>query len=220
MAFVFLRLLFSCHGHSPARQSCCSGCGILLVRESSPFCGVRPWNISLRTVPCGYGQRQNPPSGFRESPPRSNKAPQGSTITAAARAAIGRSYEKYLLGEHARALQKEKLKPGNQDLSGPAPGNAPTCGDCHSSHYVRSHLSRVETGRNMTEVCGSCHPAQKASYLENYHGKAAVNLGNERAAFCTDCHGAHQCISLRKKRPPSPPVRDATRRRDRALRSS
>ena len=110
------------------------------------------------------------------------------------------SYEKYVLGEHARALQKEKLMPANKDLSGPAPGNAPTCGDCHSSHYVRSHLSRLETGRNMTEVCGSCHPAQKASYLENYHGKAAVNLGNERAAFCTDCHGAHQCISLKEKK--------------------
>ncbi len=110
------------------------------------------------------------------------------------------SYEKYLLGEHARALQKEKSKPENQDLSGAAPGNAPTCGDCHSSHYVKSHLSRLETGRRMTEVCGSCHPAQKASYLENYHGKAAVNLGNDRAAFCTDCHGAHQCISLKDKK--------------------
>ena len=110
------------------------------------------------------------------------------------------SYEKYLLGEHARALQKEKLKPGNKDLSGAASGNAPTCGDCHSSHYVKSHLSRLETGRSMTEVCGSCHPAQKASYLENYHGKAAVNLGNDKAAFCTDCHGAHQCISLKDKK--------------------
>ena len=87
------------------------------------------------------------------------------------------SYEKYLLGEHALALQKEELKPENKDLSAADPGNAPTCGDCHSSHYVRSHLSRVETGRNMTRVCGSCHPAQKTSYLENYHGKAAVNLG-------------------------------------------
>ena len=110
------------------------------------------------------------------------------------------SYEKYLLGEHARALQKEKLKQENKDLSGSASGNAPTCGDCHSSHYVKSHLSRLETGRRMTEVCGSCHPAQKASYLENYHGKAAVNLGNDKAAFCTDCHGAHQCISLKDKK--------------------
>ena len=110
-----------------------------------------------------------------------------------------KSYENYILGAHARALQKEKAKPDNQHLSGAGPGNAPTCGDCHSAHYARSHLSRLETGRNATEVCGSCHLAQKASYLENYHGKAAVNLGNERSAFCTDCHGAHDCVSLKDK---------------------
>ncbi len=109
------------------------------------------------------------------------------------------SWDNYLLGEHARALQKEKINPENKDLSGSAPGNAPTCGDCHSAHYAPSHLSRLETGRNQTEVCGSCHLAQKASYLENFHGKTAVNLGNDRSAFCTDCHGAHQCVSLKDR---------------------
>ena len=51
----------------------------------------------------------------------------------------------------------------------------------------------------MTEVCGSCHLAQKVTYLENYHGKTAVNLGDTTSAYCTDCHGAHHCISLKEK---------------------
>lgn len=52
----------------------------------------------------------------------------------------------------------------------------------------------------MTEVCGACHAAQKATYLENYHGKVAVNLRDEASAYCTDCHGAHNCISLKEKK--------------------
>jgi len=52
----------------------------------------------------------------------------------------------------------------------------------------------------MTGVCGACHPAQKATYLENYHGKVAVNLGNEASAYCTDCHGAHDCVSLKDRK--------------------
>ncbi|OQY48240.1 MAG: hypothetical protein B6240_04940, partial [Desulfobacteraceae bacterium 4572_87] len=77
---------------------------------------------------------------------------------------------------------------------------APTCGNCHSGHYVKGHLSRVEIGREMVSVCGTCHPAQAATYLDNYHGKAAVNLGDKNAAFCTDCHGAHHCRSLKEKK--------------------
>jgi hypothetical protein len=51
----------------------------------------------------------------------------------------------------------------------------------------------------MTDTCGSCHPGQKQSFLANYHGKAAVNLGYDKAAFCTDCHGAHTALSLKDK---------------------
>lgn len=108
------------------------------------------------------------------------------------------SYERYLKGAHAKALQKEQqaspLKEG-----APTKIKTPTCGDCHSSHYEKAHLGRLETGRQMTELCGSCHLPQKITYLENYHGKAAVNLGKATAAFCTDCHGAHTCLSLKDK---------------------
>ncbi len=109
------------------------------------------------------------------------------------------SYDRYLQGAHAKALKKEsdagaigKVLPENTI-------KAPTCGDCHSSHYEKAHRSRLEIGRQETERCGSCHLAQKVTYLENYHGKAAVNLGKTTAAFCTDCHGAHNCLSLKDK---------------------
>jgi hypothetical protein len=109
------------------------------------------------------------------------------------------SYERYLRGAHAKALTEEKKAPA---LEGPGADRlkAPTCGECHSAHYGRSHLSRAATGKEMTEVCGACHPAQKAAYLDNYHGKVAVNLRDEASAYCTDCHGAHDCVSLKERK--------------------
>ncbi len=95
-------------------------------------------------------------------------------------------YQRYLKGAHAKALAERKK-------------DAPTCGNCHVSHYVVARPSRLEVGRWMTEMCGGCHQAEKRSYLENYHGKAAVLLGHEASAYCTDCHGAHTCLSLKTK---------------------
>lgn len=110
-----------------------------------------------------------------------------------------KSYERYLRGAHAKALAEEKKGPLPE---GPVSDQlkAPACGECHSAHYAKSHLSRVVTGQEMTEVCGACHEAQKATYLENYHGKVAVNLRDEASAYCTDCHGAHECISLKDRK--------------------
>ncbi len=109
------------------------------------------------------------------------------------------SHERYLRGAHAKALSEEKGKAGSQGLD-PERLKAPTCGECHSAHYSPSHLSRAAVGREMTEVCGVCHPAQKTTYLENYHGKVAVHLKNEASAYCTDCHGAHECVSLKDRK--------------------
>jgi ribosomal protein L31 len=95
-------------------------------------------------------------------------------------------YQRYLKGAHAKALMEKKK-------------NAPTCGNCHVTHYVLSNQARLELGRWMTEMCGVCHPAEERTYLENYHGKAAAHLGYEGSAYCTDCHGAHICLSLKKK---------------------
>jgi len=95
-------------------------------------------------------------------------------------------YQRYLKGAHAKALVERKK-------------DAPTCGNCHVTHYVVSNQSRLELGRWMTEMCGICHLIAKKTYLENYHGKAAASLGYEASAYCTDCHGAHTCLSLKKK---------------------
>ena len=104
------------------------------------------------------------------------------------------AYSRFLKGEHAKATAKEK-KLGEPSKT----GFAPNCGDCHSAHYSKSHLSRVQTGKVMTQTCGACHQEQKESFLANYHGKAAVNLEYDKAAFCTDCHGAHTMLSLKDK---------------------
>ena len=109
-------------------------------------------------------------------------------------------YERTLSGAHAQALLKEKeeARAGKRVDSKKSP--APTCGNCHSSHYVKARRSRLELGRAMTATCGTCHPAQAASYLENSHGKKGVHLGKINSAYCTDCHGAHQCLSLKDRK--------------------
>lgn len=95
-------------------------------------------------------------------------------------------YQRYLKGAHAKALTERKK-------------DAPTCGDCHVTHYAVSGRSRLDLGRWMTQMCGECHPVEKRTYLENYHGKTAASLGYEASAYCTDCHGAHTCLSLKEK---------------------
>ncbi|HAX97766.1 MAG TPA: hypothetical protein DCY12_02420 [Candidatus Atribacteria bacterium] len=98
-------------------------------------------------------------------------------------------------GAHAEALIKEKTEGLPKDPITGEPRHAPLCGDCHSSHYDRSHLSRIELASIMIKRCATCHLQQVESYLENYHGKAAVQLAHPTAALCTDCHGAHTAIS-------------------------
>ena len=108
------------------------------------------------------------------------------------------SYQRYLEGEHAKALSKEITETESTPAGVTRKNPAPTCGDCHSAHYDPSGLSRVAVGKRMIGVCGRCHTAQTASYLENIHGKVGVHLENPAAAFCTDCHQAHTAVSLKQ----------------------
>jgi hypothetical protein len=109
------------------------------------------------------------------------------------------AYERTLSGAHAQALKKEKEGQALEKRGTSPKRPAPTCGSCHSSHYEQAHRSRLEIGRDQTATCGTCHPAQTASYLENAHGKKAFYLGKVQSAFCTDCHGAHHCRSLKDR---------------------
>ncbi len=101
------------------------------------------------------------------------------------------AWERYNQGVHAAALKK-----GDLTKSGKQP--APVCANCHDPHYGKARRDRVELGRQQTVICGACHPAQAATYLEDYHGQAGDKLGWDQSAFCSDCHGAHDCRSLQK----------------------
>ncbi|MCL5124258.1 MAG: cytochrome c family protein [Deltaproteobacteria bacterium] len=109
------------------------------------------------------------------------------------------SYKRYLMGEHAKVLAKQEE--GRLAGGKPAPPErlAPTCGDCHSSHYAQAKLSRITMGEQMILTCGKCHVSQKMSYLKNLHGQLGVFLEKKASAYCTDCHGAHTCESLKAK---------------------
>lgn len=120
------------------------------------------------------------------------------------------AYDRYTEGGHAKALAEEAqttVQTGESEkagevkktvATGKATGPAPTCGECHVSHYARSKLSRVAVGTSMVTVCGRCHADHAASYMENIHGRVGVDLKDEKSAFCSDCHGAHRVIALKQ----------------------
>lgn len=96
-------------------------------------------------------------------------------------------YEYHQLGVHAEILA------GARPTESEYP--APTCGHCHDPHY-RQVLSRLEVIDAQVSICGQCHPSELESYLEDYHGKTAVDLDFADSASCADCHGSHQVLAL------------------------
>lgn len=104
------------------------------------------------------------------------------------------AWDRYTKGAHADSMRKQAQEPPKKGAT-----LAPTCADCHNPHTDQGGQGRLSLGRRQVQVCGSCHPSQATTYMQNYHGKAAVNLGHPTAAFCTDCHGAHQAVSLKDK---------------------
>jgi cytochrome b subunit of formate dehydrogenase/5-methylcytosine-specific restriction endonuclease McrA len=93
---------------------------------------------------------------------------------------------------------------------------AASCVDCHGGPHellpASDHKSRVNHA-NIPSTCGACH-SQKfvmqdggqsaqmvASYAESVHGHA-VAAGSEKAAVCTDCHGAHEIIDAKDSKSP------------------
>ena len=89
--------------------------------------------------------------------------------------------------------------------------NAAKCVDCHGSPHEllpasdpKSRVAHI----NIPGTCGSCHGQQfvmkkdglsvqmVASYEQSVHGHAVAN-GSEKAAVCTDCHGAHDILDAK-----------------------
>jgi cytochrome b subunit of formate dehydrogenase/5-methylcytosine-specific restriction endonuclease McrA len=102
----------------------------------------------------------------------------------------------YLRSVHARSAKQ-----------GAAP--AAVCEDCHGgAHQILTPgdpASQVNHA-NIPRTCGRCH-GQKftvephgvstqtyISYQESVHGRAIEN-GSQKAAVCTDCHGAHEILA-------------------------
>ena len=70
----------------------------------------------------------------------------------------------------------------------------PTCASCHSSHTI-GDVKKDAFLTQVTGQCGSCHKELGDTYLQTMHGKA-YTLGYLQAAKCSDCHGAHQILSV------------------------
>lgn len=75
----------------------------------------------------------------------------------------------------------------------------PRCGHCHDSHYDMVVRDRFEVGKTAVNRCKMCHKDQVEAYLENIHGRKAYYLKDKKAPFCSDCHGAHEVVSLKDK---------------------
>lgn len=68
------------------------------------------------------------------------------------------------------------------------------CADCHMDQNYPHEAKTAESAREyrleMYPACSRCHEPKYESTLDDVHG-AALAEGNENAAVCTDCHGAH-----------------------------
>lgn len=87
--------------------------------------------------------------------------------------------------------------------------NVAKCQDCHGKVHeilpASDPQSRV-AHTNIPQTCGACHSRQLVmassgvssvtfgSYEQSVHGKAVAG-GSQKAAVCTDCHGAHDILS-------------------------
>lgn len=90
-----------------------------------------------------------------------------------------------------------------------ASADAPTCGDCHGSHEIRSRADSLSwvNPRQLGLTCARCHadPAlvQKyhipikdpfKAYSHSVHGRLTI-AGVDSAATCSSCHGNHKIFA-------------------------
>lgn len=78
----------------------------------------------------------------------------------------------------------------------------------------RGFLGKLTRARSV-ETCGSCHSDVArmrpyglradvlAAYRTSHHGKAVLEKGDEHAAACVDCHGAHDVLRVLDPRSPA-----------------
>lgn len=99
--------------------------------------------------------------------------------------------------EYSQSLHGLSLAKGDRD--------APYCWDCHSSHYVyvAADSLSLTSKLNQPVTCGRCHSdpsvvrkhhipiANPSALYETSVHYQKIKQGNETAAACSDCHGAH-----------------------------
>ncbi len=68
------------------------------------------------------------------------------------------------------------------------------CVDCHGEDAFPHVEARPESSRDFTikasQVCTECHVDEAKGQADSVHSRGLAN-GNQRAAVCVDCHGAH-----------------------------
>ncbi|HID08273.1 MAG TPA: hypothetical protein EYP10_14125 [Armatimonadetes bacterium] len=114
-----------------------------------------------------------------------------------------KQFEEYRTSIHAETLQRGSL-------------DAPMCTDCHGYHYILPHqdIESSTSRANVPATCGQCHAnatvmrkygvsaSTVVTYRESFHGKKH-ELGSQRAAVCSSCHGYHK---IRATEDPNSPL--------------
>ena len=114
------------------------------------------------------------------------------------------------------AAQQAYLRSMHARTPRPGAASGATCEDCHgSAHQILTPGDPASpvNHANIPSTCGRCH-GQKfitssngdsaqtyASYQESVHGRAIKN-GSQKAAVCTDCHGAHDILAANEDHSP------------------
>lgn len=79
-----------------------------------------------------------------------------------------------------------------------------TCGGCHPDHEAFPHPELTASNERaytleQNETCLTCHPDQADRVQDSMHAQTLAE-GNNEAAVCVDCHGAHDTVSLHEAR--------------------
>ncbi|MDM8531237.1 hypothetical protein QUF63_08690, partial [Anaerolineales bacterium HSG25] len=81
---------------------------------------------------------------------------------------------------------------------------AMTCGGCHPDHadYPHPELKTTDSRSftlELNQTCLDCHPDQDEHNQDSNHARVRAE-GNQDAAVCVDCHGAHNTRLLSESR--------------------
>jgi hypothetical protein len=93
------------------------------------------------------------------------------------------SYSLFMDSIHGRALTKQI--------------SAAVCNDCHGSHGIKKTsdpTSRVFK-TNLAQTCAKCHSPISTQFSGSIHGQQ-LKKGNLSAPSCSDCHPAHQIVTV------------------------